>query len=699
MLQIVAISAITGGLAFLLALVLRREQGASTPYPLAAAIAVVLALELFDLLALTWPGQMYLWKKCALVTEGLLPPAWLLYSLTCGREERLRALPLRARLVPLLALALPAWALLLPIRSFIYSPDFAVEQILFLGQAGFSFYLVLLMALVVALVNLELTLVHTPPALRWRMKFELLGAGVLLAVLIVYYSQAFIFRALDMQVTTTRALVLLAAMALIAYSRFRRGSGGTVQVSPQLAYKSVVLLAVGLYVTGLGIAGEGMRYVGGGFQRSLFLAMLLLAGLGLLAIFLSEAVRRRIRICIQKNFYRNKYDYRHQWLGFTERLSAATSSDELLRAIVCGFCDTFGMGSGVLFVLNQERDAYQHGAGGGETECGLSFDAGDPLIRSLAESRWILDLRDNVTELDRSCYRGYFEEQGACFLVPLSRQGDLDGFILLGRQLNPEELYTYEDFDLMRTLAGQASFALLNLRLSEQLACSRELAAIGKVAGFVVHDLKNLVSAVSLSLENARQYIALPEFQQELLTTLGSTVERMQGLISRLRPLPERENLRRTPVDLLQVAHETVALLKQPCLRVTGTTAIASGDREELQKVALNLVMNAMEATGDGKPVTVEVGEQETPYFRVTDEGCGIPEAYLRQRLFRPFSSTKQHGLGIGLYQSKQIVEAHGGTIEVTSNGGCGTEFTVRLPKMQPDSLWQEADYGKAAHC
>ena len=103
-------------------------------------------------------------------------------------------------------------------------------------------------------------------------------------------------------------------------------------------------------------------------------------------------------------------------------------------------------------------------------------------------------------------------------------------------------------------------------------------------------------------------------------------------------------------------------------------------DAAEIEKVVHNLVLNACEAGSKMAAVTVEVGMKDTAFFEVTDQGCGMSEHFIQNRLFKPFQSTKSHGFGIGLFQCRHIVEAHGGKIEVFSKEGEGTSFKVHLP-------------------
>ena len=184
---------------------------------------------------------------------------------------------------------------ILPLKAFFYAPDFPDERLLFLDNAGFFFYIALMACLVVALVNFEITIANASPDAFWKIKFELLGLGTILTVQVFYYSQALLYRSLNMNYLSMRSFLYLVAAALIAYSLACRRGKVHIQISRQAAFKSVVLFAVGAYLLLLGLLGEGMQHFGVYFSRTVTISLAFLFGIGLLILLFSERIRREIK--------------------------------------------------------------------------------------------------------------------------------------------------------------------------------------------------------------------------------------------------------------------------------------------------------------------------------------------------------------------------------------------------------------------
>ncbi len=638
-------------------------------------VLVCLLVELADLGAWVWPDHWPAWKRLTLLGESLIPFGWMLYAAAFGRAGW-RDTSFWARVALGTGLLLVPAAGWLPLPEVFFSPDFDEERMLFLGRSGFWFYLVLLLLLVPPLVQLERTLGRLADSDRWRVKFELVGAGVILAGFFIYSGQGLLYRSLDMNLLPVRSVGLLCGASLMVYSRLRRGGDAELHLSRQAAFGSLVILAVGIYLFGLGLAGEGMRYLGLPGQRAFLWSLALVAGTALVLVFLAEATRRRILVFLHKHFYRQKYDYREQWLNLTRRLAGAASADALQAGLLEAFVATFRVRGAALF-LPEPDGSFSLVRAAGLSGCRELCPADHPLVAELQQKDWVIRLEAG----------GFREEAGlrlcpeASLGVPLYFEEKLVGMVLLGPRIHPWEKLTYEDFDLMKVFGRQGAAALANQRLTADLATAQEMAAMGKVATFVVHDLKNQVSGLSLVVDNARNYLDDPEFQKDMLETLDGTVANMNSLIARLRKLGERPNLQMQVLDLKEVATAAVRSVRNDRVRLEGGDVRVAGDRGELHKVVLNLLLNALEAGGSA-PVRLQIGADPTPHLRVVDQGCGMSDEFIRQRLFKAFETTKKGGFGIGLYQVRQIVEAHRGHIEVQSRQGEGTTFTVWLPAM-----------------
>ena len=543
-----------------------------------------------------------------------------------------------------------------------------------------------MVSFIVAITNVEATLAATHGIARNRMKFEAFGIMSLLAVLIFYYSQGLLYRTINMNLTPIRSSVSIIASLLIAYSQAFRGTGARVSISRHVLYRSVALLAVGCYLLGLGLIGEGMRYFGETFGRNVTIVLAFAGGIFLLAVLFSDKARRRTKVYISKHFYAHKHDYREEWIKFTSRLSSCATLAEVEESVLTAYEETFGLAGASLYLPGRDEKKHVRASGHFMPEGPVELSLSEGLRDYFIKRERVLNLIDGEYQLTES-ERAIFTEARAWLVVPLISNARIEGLAVLREQIVPE-LLIYDDFDLMKVMARQAAQAIANIRLSEEVMEMRAIAAVSRISTFVIHDLKNLTSSLSLVVDNAEEHIGNPEFQKDAITTISNTLGKMKNLIQRLKAIPEKITLHASVEDMERLSKETVREMARmrPGNRIVyngsdGAPVFSRVDGEEIKKVIVNLVQNALEASGGQGTVTVETrGENNDVCIRVIDAGSGMTEDFMKNHLFKPFRTTKEKGLGIGLYQCRQIVEAHGGRIEVQSEPGKGTVFTICLP-------------------
>jgi putative PEP-CTERM system histidine kinase len=673
-------------LAFLAALyLLVAPRRTAVSVLLALGFAVCGAQNIFDFLCLSSPAELATWKTGTLVAEALLPVFFAWAGVLTGCRFRTISWLMRGLLVSQPLLLIPA--LVNAPNRLMRNPDFGDEQLLFLTQAGYLFYLALLVSLTFALVLQERSFARLKRLERWHLKFEYLGIGTILAVQVLYYSQGLLYRSLDMRLVTGRSLALILGLLLFAYSRYRRGYPEKLSISHDVAFRSVAVLVVGAYLIGLGLVGEGMRYFGAGFDRTLFMLLALCGGLALMVLVLSEQLRRKTAVWLHKHFFRQKYDYRAHWMEFTRRLGLAREPATLRLVILEFYCQTFGLRGGTLYLAGDDQGDYLPVAAYEKPLPTRNIERNGMLGQFLQERKWVFNRDDQAVADILSATPELFASAETHFVVPLFFNDRLEGLVALGAPINTGEAITYEDYDLMKALAAQAASVLHGQQLLHQLATSHEMVAIGKVSAFVMHDLKNAVTNLALVVDNAREYMDDPEFQRDMLETLGNSVERMRGLIGRLRDFEQNQQLDCALCDLYQLVESAVADFPEGSVSLAGDQVWANVDGGEISRVVLNLVLNALDAMAGEGPVKLLVGKEDLAVIRCIDQGEGMSADFIRERLFRPFETTKNKGFGIGLYQCQQIVNAHGGRIDVQSKVGLGTEFTVWLPRIQENEM------------
>ncbi len=558
-------------------------------------------------------------------------------------------------------------------------PDFEAP-----AAAEIAFAL-LLARTIVGLVLVEQLYRRTQPGWRWNVRPLCLGVAGLFLYDLVLFADALLYRVLDPNIWSARGIVNALVIPLLALAVTRnRDWNLSVSVSRSLISGSTALFASGAYLLIVAGAGYYVRYFGGSWGRALEI-VLLFAGMLLLGLVLvSGTFRSKLRVLTSKHFFAYRYDYREEWLKITRALSdasAATTPQTSIRALA----ELVESPAGALW-LRRGDDGFVPAANVNMSMATAVESAQGNLAQFLARTGWVIDLDELHTS--PGSYLGLEAPEwigsisGAWLLIPLSNADALIGFVLLAQPRVRIEL-NWEVLDLLKTAGRQVGSYLALLQAGEALLEARKFDAFNRMSAFVVHDLKNLVAQLQLLLHNAQRHRDNPDFQRDMLGTVEHVVGRMNHLMAQLRAGV-------TPVESAQsIDLATIARRVQP-LRGRGRAGVeldldlgvcVVGHQDRLERVVGHLVQNAFDAVGDNPRVRIRVFRSEDEgVIEISDNGVGMTPEFVRERLFRPFQTTKKLGMGIGAYESMQYVSTLGGRIVVDSAPGRGTTVSVFLP-------------------
>jgi len=558
---------------------------------------------------------------------------------------------------------------------------FLYAHLSLLGLGGIA---IELLATIAVLYGLEPSLRNSQGSVRWQLKYLALGLGGIFAVRFYLLSQVLLFHVLDRQSLLIDTGALIIGELFVAIGLLRSGALRTdLTVSRHFVYRSTVVGLCGLYLFLAGAAGWLLNAIGIPEAALLGTMVVFVAVMSLAALALSESLRWRFKRYISTHFYAEKYDYRQQWRTFTANLTARVTLDGLAAQLLRSVTQTIGARKAALYLADETDGALRFHSvlSAGPLPKTLEVTSDDFLTgQKASEARHVTALGNGRAEV--------LVAAGLVVAVPLRTQGRLVGVLLVGAEQTGAP-YTQEDLDLLTTLGEQAASATATVQLSERLAQARAFEAFNRLSSFIIHDLKNSVSALSMLTQNAPKHFDDPQFRVGAFGTLTRTVERMQKLVRRLSTRQPATELEFESLPLDELARDTVASMSMgPALHLElalDSVPSVRGDSDAIQRVIQNLITNAVEATDGVGTVTLRVCRQDGMVAcAVTDTGCGMTEEFVRTSLFVPFQTTKKGGWGIGLYQSREIMTAHAGRIEVSSREGHGTTVTLLFPEEKP---------------
>ena len=637
-------------------------------------------------------GEVAEWLTPAFIAKLFVPVAWLGFSLTYSRTNY-REFLTRSK-IPLAFLALLPIGVSLGSLGQLVSQGSSVD--LWWLQSSVmanTLNVILLISLVLILTNLEQTFRSTVGTMRWRIKFVVVALALIFGARLYVRSQAILFSAPDIALWSIEsgALFIGCLLLALAYARTRLAE---IDLYPSTAVlrSSLTVLIVGGYLFIVGIVAQIVRQFGGAeiFQLQAIVVLVGMAGLALL--LLSDRARQKIHLFIGRHFRKAQHDSFQIWTLFSRRLASVTDQASLCALVAKLISETFDVLSVTIWLLDEEKGRLMVGAStsrqtpeaSGSSSMGPASSAVADGLRLRALPFDLEDMNEAWAEELRQLNWTTFPNGGNRLCVPLRAGEQSLGVLVLADRVNGT-LYTVEELELLKCIGDHMTSVLLNLRLATEVAHAKELEAFRTMSAFFVHDLKNAAASLNLMLKNLPVHFDDPAFREDALRGVGNTARRIDDMIARLSAFRQRPACIRIEADLNQLVSEALdrinGIPNVELMRDLQPLPKISADREQIQSVVTNLVLNARDALSSGGQIHVRTETREgRAVLSVVDNGCGMSPMFLKESLFRPFLSTKKKGLGIGLFQSRAIVQAHGGSIHVESAPGKGTTFLVSLP-------------------
>ena len=536
------------------------------------------------------------------------------------------------------------------------------------------------------LVLLEQLYRSADAQVRWAIWPLIIAVGSMAVFDFVMFAQASMVGGIDFDFWFGRGFiaVVLVPLMLISVRRIKNGAV-RVFVSRQVVFYSSMLMIAGVYLLVMALAGYVINFLGGEWGGLISIAFLVLGGVVLAVLLITESLRRKVKVFIAKNFFANKYEYREEWLDLIEKIETTAAEDyyQMATEIMMSKVD---VNNGALVKCSANK-SFQVLCNKG-MRIDTSFLALCPSIGSFCQTTgWIIDIAE--LELSPMDYPHLQLDAQTCrqmklkYIVPIFIGKALYGLFLLADDKEKPQL-NWEDRDLLFAVSKQlGNFLSLN-EANEALSESKQFDAFNRMSAFLVHDLKNVQAQLSLISKNAEKHRHNPEFIDDVFETVISATERLDKMLSQLRNKKLVETTKRA-VSLKQIIIDSVEQSNVRLPEVVLSFAdevVMNIDQEKMGSVVKHLIQNGQEASSENSPMDVSLQRLNGGIMiKIRDNGCGMSNAFIKQRLFKPFDTTKGNaGMGIGVYEAKQFIESLNGSIEVESHEGEGTSFTILLP-------------------
>lgn len=531
---------------------------------------------------------------------------------------------------------------------------------------------------------------NSPSFGRSSIKYICIGVATIFAFDFFMYADALLFGHVADSFWNARGFVNALLTPLFAVNVINtRKQPVDFQLSRSAVFHAGTLVFAGGYLLFLALGGYYVRVVGGDWGDALQVLFFTISLVFLVTLLLSRRIRSKLMVLISQNFFDYKYDYREEWLKMTRELADLSDDPPLPERVIRMLAGLVESNAGAIWLIG-EQDAYiLKAAVNLSTPRYTMIDSDSELVRFFQDREWIVDLHEykadpvsyNLLEIPDAIAK----TADGWLLIPLYLGNELYGLALVGTPYARVEL-NWENFDLIKVVARQTTNLLAQADAQNRLSRAMQFEAVSKASAFMVHDLKTVIAQLSLLVKNAPKHRNNPAFIDDMINTTEHAVRKMSNLVDHIRKPSIEDDSQLTPINLTQLVEQLILQhqhrLPAPHLDGEPLDAMVKADQEQLRSFLGHLIQNAQDATPpDGEiTLTLKIARGNVVLF-IQDTGSGMTEEFISDQLFKPFASTKGlTGMGIGAYQAREYIQKLGGNIDVTSEPGLGSCFSVRIP-------------------
>jgi putative PEP-CTERM system histidine kinase len=615
----------------------------------------------------------------SLIAEHCRNLGWLAYMYILWRQGGAEG---QARTVAALYLVVGAVILLCTLADAISAGFDGSRDV---GDASFFVMTILrIMVSVAALMLVHNLYTAATPEARTALRIPMVALAAMWTYDLNLYTISYLTRSWSVELLQLRGVALSAIAPILALATHR---GGTIKVrlSRTITFQSLGLVSIGAYLMAMVLVTSALQMFGGDYARLGQVGFVFLASIAALVLVPSRKFRAWLRVKVAKHLFAHRYDYRAEWMRFTATLGRPDDDASPLdiRAIQA-IADITESRGGMLLVPDGSGGLIPQTLwnwDGIELPAQARLTGVDPLF---GDSGRVLEL-DTVRAEDGEDARllpsWLLDAPDSWAIVPLIHFDTLSGAVVLATPPINRAL-DWEDFDLLRIAGRQVASYLAEARGEEALSDARRFDEFNRRFAFIMHDIKNLVSQLSLVARNAERHADNPEFRADMIATLQSSVARMNDLLARLSQHNKGKAETLRPIALGPIIAELAKARRaqHPVIISGDLDLFAEADSLRLEQALGHLLQNAIDASPPAEPVSILVrAEGEELAVDVMDRGKGMSAAFIRDKLFKPFASTKDNGFGVGAFEARTLVIAMGGRLQVTSREGEGSQFTIFL--------------------